>query len=114
METRTTIIVTLRVEGFHCWPDAREKFPTMGFLADRHRHIFHIKAEKIVTHDDRDVEIIDFKRKIENHIKHTWGRPAEFKGMSCEALARLLHTKFDLVSCEVLEDGENGAKVTNI
>ena len=64
MKRRTNVIVKLQVEGLHCWPDAAEIFPEVGFLSDSHRHIFHIICKKRVDHDDRDVEFIIFKRDI--------------------------------------------------
>ena len=108
---KTSIIINTAVEGFHSWPEAREVFPEAGFLADRHRHLFHIKAIKPVTHTDRDVEIIMFKREVENYIETTYGRPAEFGRKSCEDLCQELLNEFDLDEVHVLEDLENGAIV---
>ena len=67
---RTYVVVRLQVDGMHNFPAAREIFPEVGFLADRHRHIFHIEAKKEVFHDDRDVEFIMFKRDIQDYLKH--------------------------------------------
>ncbi len=111
--TMTTIIVTLQVEGFHKWAKAQEVLPEVGFLSDRHRHIFHITCEKDVNHDDRDIEIIMFKRKIAKYISAKWGEPAEFADMSCEMIAKHLMAEFKLRCCTVLEDGENGSSVRN-
>lgn len=108
---KTFIVINLAVEGFHNWPEAREVFPEVGFLSDRHRHMFTIKAVKAVTHTDRDVEIIMFKREMEAYIESKYGRPAEFGRCSCEDLCQELLTQFDLAEVEVLEDGENGARV---
>lgn len=111
MSTKTSIIVKLQVEGIHFWKDAAEVIPEMDYLAHPHRHIFHIKCEKRVRHDDRDVEIIMFKREIIEFITTSYGSPAKFGGMSCEMIAAQLQHKFGLMSCEVLEDNENGARV---
>lgn len=122
---QTNIIISLQIEGFHNWPDAKDIFPKMGFLSDRHRHIFHIVAKKKVTHDDRDVEIIDFKRLIYSYLIDKYHKGefdgtdksypfeyfCEFGSKSCEMLAKELLEKFDLEYCSVLEDGENGAEV---
>lgn len=119
--TKTNIIVNLQVEGFHNWAQAREVFPEAGFLADRHRHIFHIKCTKAVSHSDRDVEIIMFKRVIQLYLYTKYGDETtitgavcEFGSKSCEMLSEELLKEFDLEYCSVLEDGENGAEVWKV
>lgn len=111
---QTHVVVTLQVEGFHKWPGA---FDLVSFLRQRHRHIFHIKCIKEVTDADREIEIICFKRQIQDHMRLRWGGeeycdPCEFGEMSCEMIAVCLLETFILSSCEVLEDGENGGLVT--
>ena len=112
---RTSIIVRLNVEGIHNWPAAREVFPAVGFLSDPHRHIFHIECKKKVHHDDRDIEIILFKRTIEEYLYTTYAkeskRVCDFGPKSCEMLARELLETFQLEYCSVLEDNENGAEI---
>lgn len=94
-----------RIEGFHRWPGADED---CAFLRSRHRHIFEIKCKKAVNDFDREVEIITKQKEIDEYISERFGRPAEFKDMSCEQIAEELcvHFNFDLV--EVLEDGISG------
>jgi len=114
---RTNIIVTLQVEGLHCWPEC--PIEEVEFLKSPHRHIFHIECKKEVTHSDRDIEIIKLKRKILDHIMHkygtSWGRLSyvvvNFGKMSCEQIAEELLIEFELNYCKVLEDNENGAEV---
>ena len=106
---RTSIVVSLRVEGIHCWPDC--DIAEVSFLRDPHRHVFHIKAKKPVTHADRDIEIIMLKREIQTFLSHTFGPTCNFESMSCEHIAQKLVRVFELSYCEVLEDGENGAEV---
>ena len=110
----TTIISTLRGEGYHCWPDAPVPYE---FLGSRHRHIFHIRVERTVNEPGREVEFIHLGRKVREWIdKHYddddgWW---EFAGMSCEHIAIALlggEHGFDLSAVEVWEDGENGARV---
>jgi hypothetical protein len=103
------VVVRLRVEGFHCWAEC--PLEEVSFLRDRHRHIFHIELSKVVTHSDRDVEIILLKRKVESWLRDTYGMPCEFGSMSCEHIAEAIVEQFDLSSCTVLEDGENGGTV---
>lgn len=115
--TQTNIIVNLQVEGIHNWPNAKKVFPEVGFLSNSHRHLFHICAKKEVTHDDRDVEIILFKRSILKYFHETYNpkypeiAPFQFGSNSCEMLARELLEEFDLEYCSVLEDNENGAEI---
>ena len=99
------------MEGFHSWPEAREKLPEVGFLSDNHRHMFYVKAYKEVSHSDRDVEIILFKRKMMKYWEEKYGTPCEFGRQSCEDLAKELCIEFNLSACEVMEDNENGAVV---
>ncbi len=111
----TRIFVTLQFEAVHKWAAAAEKCPESGFLVNLHRHMFCIRAEKKVNHDDRDVEFIKFKREILGYlaafeVDETYGC-INLNNTSCEMLAKDLHRHFDLHSCEVSEDGENGAIV---
>ena len=108
---KTNIIVRLEVEGFHFWPEAREVLPEVGFLSDRHRHMFHITAKKAVDHSNRDIELIVFKRQLTEYLDEAYGSPCEFGSMSCEMIAEKLVKLFNLEHCEVSEDGENGAEV---
>lgn len=114
-QLQTNIVVTLQVEGLHCWPAARKEFPEVGYLSDPHRHIFHITAKKRVRHNDRDIEIIMFKKDMLSHIKRQWWDKEycthEFGPLSCEMLAKYLLETFSLDYCQVLEDNENGAEV---
>jgi len=114
------VVVSLQMDGIHSWPSC--PFEEVAFLRNEHRHVFHIKCWKNVRHNDRDVEIIMLKRRIQETMIEYWGEPSKnpgvrmpilkFGAMSCEMIAeKLIHT-FDLSSCEVLEDGENGALIS--
>ena len=105
------IVVTLQHEAVHNWPGVVDhpELRTVSYLAYPHRHVFHIKCKKLVTHEDRDVEIINFKHDIEEYLASKI--TASMGSMSCEMLAIYLIKQFDLSYCEVLEDGENGACV---
>ena len=113
------VFCTLEVEGIHNWPAC--PFEEVAYLRDPHRHMFHIKAYKAVNHDDRDVEFIMLKHQIAEYLysayashgmkKEPMYRICHFGAMSCEMIAEILIDRFDLVQCEVSEDGENGAIV---
>jgi|TARA_R110000764_G_scaffold1012_2_gene3796 hypothetical protein len=104
---RTNIIVNLQHEAVHQWTDC--KLEGVEFLAFPHRHIFHICCKKEVTHDDRDIEIILLKRKVNSFLDEMY--PKTFGDMSCEMIAKELLNVFELNYCSVLEDNENGAEV---
>jgi hypothetical protein len=113
------IFVTLQKEGIHCYPAAATD-PNLAtgdeydvsFLATPHRHIFHFRVWLSVTHNDRDVEFIQFKRWLENLYKDAILK-LDYK--SCEMMSDDL---YDMISqkypgretwIEVSEDGENGS-----
>lgn len=115
------VYCSLVVEGTHHWQDCPHD--EVSYLKDIHRHLFHIKAYKIVTHGDRETEFILLKHQIQeflkvNYLKHQTNIVTKnynlhmFGKMSCEMLAEILIEEFDLSSCEVNEDNENGSIVT--
>lgn len=111
---KTEVFCTLQVEGTHSWPGC--PFDEVSYLRDPHRHVFHIKAYKTVTHSDRDTEFIILKHKIQQYFVTEYQMPHQrlcvFGAMSCEMIAEDLIEAFDLSRCEVSEDNENGAIVT--
>ena len=117
---KTEVYCTLRVEGSHYWGDC--PFPEVMYLRSPHRHLFHIKAYKEVTHADRDIEFIMLKHSVRGYLQKKYytgiGDPNfsqhlhVFGSMSCEMIAEELINEFGLSRCEVNEDGENGAIVT--
>jgi len=111
---QTTVFCTVQIEGTHRWEKC--PFDDVAFLRHQHRHMFHIKAHKPVTHSDRDVEFILLKRKIITYLTTRYSNLNEncldFGKNSCEMIARELVLEFNLSQCEVNEDGENGAIVT--
>lgn len=114
MSIKKTIVVSLQVEWLHKWEWCHIK--EVSFLKNSHRHIFWIKAYKEVCHNDRDVEIIMFKRKIIQFLNSKYYKKAntlDFGNMSCEMIAEKLIRMFDLTCCEVLEDNENWALLYN-
>jgi hypothetical protein len=113
------IWVTFRKEGIHKYPAALTD-PNLAtgdeydvsFLGYPHRHIFHFKVWISVTHDDRDIEFIQFKRWLE---KLYADGTVQLDYKSCEMMSGDL---FDAISnkypnrevwIEVSEDGENGS-----
>lgn len=119
----TWIWVTLQKEGIHHYPQAATD-PALAtgddmdvsFLASPHRHIFHIKAQIEVFHDDRELEFIQVKRQINKWL----GERLDVNHKSCEMIAtdllELIKEKWSTqhsrkIKIEVSEDGENGCLV---
>ena len=115
------IWVTFRKEGIHCYPAAATD-PNLAtgdqydvsFLANPHRHIFHFRVWLGVTHNDRDVEFIQFKRWLEQLYSSAQG-VLSLDHKSCEMMSDDLYNIIALkypnreVWIEVSEDGENGS-----
>ena len=113
------IWVTFQKEGMHKYPAALTD-PNLAtgdeydvsFLGYPHRHIFHFKVWLGITHNDRDVEFIQFKRWLLNLYKDAT-LSLDFK--SCEMMSDDLYTQISQkypdreVWIEVSEDGENGS-----
>jgi hypothetical protein len=115
------IWVTFRKEGIHCYPAAATdpKLATgdyydVSFLGTPHRHIFHFRVWLGVTHNDRDVEFIQFKRWLERlYSSEQSVLSLDYK--SCEMMSDDLYAQISQkypdreVWIEVSEDGENGS-----
>jgi hypothetical protein len=113
------IFVTFQKEGMHKYPAALTD-PNLAtgdeydvsFLGYPHRHIFHFKVWLGITHNNRDVEFIQFKRWLLNLYKDAT-LSLDFK--SCEMMSDDLYTQISQkypdreVWIEVSEDGENGS-----
>lgn len=108
------IYVTFQFEGIHCYPGV--EIDGVGFLTHPHRHVFHVRVELEVFHDDREIEFIDFKRSLKDEFKD-----GEYDNKSCEMIAQDIiqfvednigHER--KINVEVAEDGENGAIVKGV
>lgn len=111
-----SIWVTFQKEGIHCYPAAATDpaLADVSFLANPHRHIFHFRVNIQVTHNDRDIEFIQFKRWLESLYNEG---TLQLDHKSCEMLADELYERIAMkypdrkVEIEISEDGENGATV---
>jgi hypothetical protein len=117
--TTRMIWVKFAKEGIHKYPAALTD-PALAtgdeydvsFLGYPHRHIFQFQVWISVTHDDRDIEFIQFKRWLEKLYAE---KTLELNFRSCEMIAGELYEKINTrypgrdVWIEVAEDGENGA-----
>jgi hypothetical protein len=115
------IFVQFQKEGIHKYPAAATdpKLATgdqydVSFLASPHRHIFHFRVWIEVTHSDRSIEFIQFKRWLEQLYSGSQG-VLSLNHKSCEMIAEDLYLQIAAkyphkeVWIEVSEDGENGA-----
>ena len=115
------IWVTFRKEGIHKYPAALTD-PNLAtgdeydvsFLGHPHRHIFHFRVWLSVTHNDRDVEFIQFKRWLEKLYSSNEG----VLSLDYKSCAMMSDDLYDTISqkypgrevwIEVSEDGENGS-----
>ena len=117
-KVKKTIFMTTSFEGVHCYPSAPEG---VEFLRVPHRHIFGVRLEVEVYHDDRELEFILLKRKVNSWFEARQTNSVwQMGAMSCEMVATQL-IKFLQKDLEkgneryfkvtIDEDGENGAVV---
>ena len=99
-------------EGIHCFPAAltEPRFADVSFLGHPHRHMFHFKVSISVTHDDREIEFIQFKRWIDSLYSGTLQLENKSCEMIADELAAIIKAKYPNreMCIEVSEDDENG------
>ena len=118
-KAKRSIWVTFTKEGIHMYPgaDTDPKLATgdwddVSFLGIPHRHTFHFKVQIQVTHNDRDIEFIQFKRWLEKLYEE---KTLQLDYKSCEMISddlfEAIAEKYPerSVNIEVSEDGENGS-----
>jgi hypothetical protein len=115
------IWVTFQKEGIHKYPgaDTDPKLATgdeydVSFLGYPHRHIFHFKVAIQVTHNDRDIEFIQFKRWLENSFRDgVMQLDHKSCEMICDELYMYIANRYPDRDIEITvsEDGENGATI---
>lgn len=117
--TSKMIWVKFAQEGIHRYPAALTdpKLATgdkydVSFLGHPHRHIFHFQVWISVTHLNRDIEFIQFKRWLQNLYGDSI---IQLDYKSCEMIAEELNEQINNrypdreIWIEVSEDDENGA-----
>lgn len=115
------IWVTFQKEGVHLYPAAKDDpalatgdWDDVSFLGYAHRHIFHFRVGISVTHNDRDIEFIQFKRWLESLYN---SNTLELNHRSCEMIAEELAVEINNrypnrdIEITVAEDNENGATI---
>lgn len=112
MRTETYVYVTTSFIGYHRWATAPQP---VAFLRNFHRQPNLKDMAVKVSHGDRDVEFIMLKRELDQYLKLVFDE-TQFE-FSCEQIAEhiikaVTDAGFAVHSCDVSEDGENGAVVT--
>lgn len=113
----STVYCQTSFEGVHCYPQAPKE---VGYLRDPHRHTFGVRVEVEVRHDDREIEFIMMKHKVESFLRMHYGNRGYWlmNAMSCEMVATLVidflkkeygENRYYRVTID--EDGENGSTV---
>lgn len=107
-------VVTCRFSAVHRWPEAPAEGPAWH-LSNAHRHEFHVRAELVQRHADRDVEYLTVKERLENfcaaqyHHKDLGRRSCE--DLAAEVAGHLTLLGHTVSEVQVLEDGENGTRL---
>lgn len=107
---KRTITIRTQFEGFHSWPAAP---PTRSYLADSHRHIFHVEVSIETHHNEREIEFHDLLDEVQvarRLIPHR-------SEWSCESMAEVIGERIGdqhpnrWLKVSVFEDGENGSSL---
>jgi len=105
-----SIYVTTTTEFVHQYKDAPDE---VEYLRYPHRHLLYIRAEIEVFNEDRELEFIMVKHKVDKFVRDTF---SEVTNRSCENLCSMLLSYLQSeygndrnISITVSEDNENGA-----
>lgn len=104
----TNVIINTQFPAIHNWPGCDVE--GVEYLRHPHRHVFYVNIKIPVNHDDRDIEFIQFKSQVDNHVKeHYYNK--DLKATSCEMLCEAFMKKWpEITYIRVMEDNENGAE----
>lgn len=109
------IVVKTSFEGVHLWPYCPIK--EVEYLKYPHRHVFNVLVKVRISENDREIEFIQFKHRLQELIEKFFPKDEKFKisnlkGASCEMIAdklfSVLPDQYDVACIAVDEDGENG------
>ena len=114
---KSFICVKTDFYGIHKYENAPNE---VAFLRNEHRHKFFVKAEIEVFHNDRELEFIMVKNRINKFIAaNIASMPVVYScEMMCEDIIKFLEKTYcteqtRLINVSVSEDDENGAIVYN-
>ncbi len=118
---KSFIYVTFQKEGYHCFPEAatdpryatNDKYD-VSHLGYKHMHYFYFKVWVEVTHANRDIEFIQFRRWLESLYNEG---TLDLNSKSCEMIAEDLYKTISArypnleIRIDVSEDNINGAYI---
>lgn len=113
MPLLTQVIVKVRVQGTHRWPEAPLR---RGYLRYAHPHQFTFVASRLVNDPDREIEFHDLRDEVGKAVLRlgsldlTTGQ-IHLGEQSCEMLARRVLEATGSEEVEVWEDEDCGARV---
>ncbi len=103
------VIITTKFSAIHRWSNC--PIEEVAYLKNPHRHEFYVTVKAPVTHDDRDIEFIQFKNKLNRYIRENF-EEQDIGNMSCEMLCTTLFKEFPILTyVKVMEDNENGSEI---
>ena len=111
VEGKRSIYVQSQFIAQHRWLGAPK---AVDFLCSWHRHVFKVRIDLWVMHDDRDLEFFLVQQNLQL-VLHWWSNVKVEKSceMFCQEIYEALSPKYpSLFRVEVSEDGENGAVMT--
>lgn len=115
MKTKTSIIVKSRFVGFHQYTTAPDN---VAFLRSRHRHVFGVRAQIEVKHDDRELEFFTVQTAMNAFLNQVYEGKSFRKScemMAAEVVEYLLHLYGERgLRVEVSEDDENSGVVETL
>lgn len=108
-EIQRSVFCTLTFESYHNCPGFICENTDEAYLKFTHRHIFHVRCEAAVSHNNRDIEFINLKHRVQKFCEANYHKRF-ISVTSCEMIAEAILRDFpELHKVEVSEDGENGA-----
>lgn len=105
----TLVVLNTRFSAIHSWPNC--DIEEVAYLRNPHRHEFHVTMKFKVTHDDRDIEFIRMKNRVDRVLRRNYHNK-DLGAKSCETICKELMAEFGACFVRVTEDGENGAEIT--
>ena len=112
------IYASIQKEGYHCFPEAGydSKYKTndeydVSHLANKHMHYFYIKVWIEVSHSNRDIEFIQFRRWLNSLYDGILTLDSKSCEMIAEDLFEQIAKKYpdSEIRIDVAEDNINGA-----
>ena len=102
------IVIKTNFPAIHNWPGCN--VPEVEYLKHPHRHLFYAVIRFKIDHNNRDIEFINMKSKIDEYINLKY-KEKNIGAMSCESIAEDILIQFNADFVSIFEDNENGAEI---